>query len=877
MRTISRFAIGLLAAGALIAAVDGNRRAAAQDANKPQHEAILKDATSVNGLIPLYQKGERLYAELSSDQYNSEYIVLISIARGIGQGDLIGGMSWGFGDDWVWTFRKVDDNVHIIRKNVRFKAEKGTPEATAVKNAYTDSVLFSLPAITKGPKGGDLVELTPVFMSDLPQIGASLPGFSFARDRSTWAAVKGFPKNVELQVAATYASGGRQEIESVADSRGVTLNVHYSISKLPSNDYTPRLADDRVGYFLTVTKDYSKSGERDQFARFINRWNLKKASPGEKPSPPREPIIFWVEKTVPFKYRKPIVDGIREWNKAFEKAGFLEAIEVRQQPDDAEWDPEDVHYNTFRWITAGAGFAMGPSRVNPYTGEILDADIIFDADFLTFWKEEFETLTPQTVAALTGGSLEPPSADKPGEFLMHFGRPEVCALGAGRAYDFAFGSIAVSAAAAEDPAKSAEMLEKLIMQGLKEVTMHEVGHTLGLRHNFKASTWMTLKDMNDGQKAQGALVSSVMDYSPANIVPQGWTQGDYYQTTLGPYDIWAIEYGYKELSGGTKGEVAELKKIAARGSEAGLDFTTDEDTTPYDPDPLSNRFDLGGDAIEYAKMKAQLVKELTPGLKDRMAKDGDDYVQTRQAFNVLLSKYGQSMFFASRYIGGMHTSRSHKGDKDARPPVEPVAPAKQREALSVLTEQVFSEAPFQFPHDLYNYLAVSRWNHWGSHGGGGPKDFPLHDTIALWQDRILSQVMSGLVLTRIHDIELKTAPDQDAFTTAELIEGLTRAIFSEVDSIKEGEFTNRKPAIGSLRRNLQRNYLSRLANMALGRRDIPADCQTIAYAELASLNARINQVLASNVKLDSYSRAHLQESSSRISKILDSKVALDNL
>jgi hypothetical protein len=876
MRTNSHWAIRLSAVGLLVAWAAGIA-APVRAQDKPAHEAILKDSTAVNGLIPLYQKGDRLYAEFGGDQYNSEYIVLISIARGIGQGDLLGGMSWGFGDDWVWTFRKVDENVHIVRKNVRFKADKGTPEATAVRNAYTDSVLFSLPIVTKGPKGGDLVDLTPVFMSDLPQIGVALPGFGFAREKSSWAAVKGFDKNVELQVAATYASGGRQEIESVPDSRGVTLVVHYSISKLPSNDYTPRLADDRVGYFLTVAKDYSKSGQRDQFSRYVNRWNLKKATPGDKPSPPKEPIIFWVEKTVPFKYRKPIIDGIREWNKAFEKAGYLEAIEVRQQPDDATWDPEDVHYNTFRWITAGAGFAMGPSRVNPYTGEILDADIIFDADFLASWKEQFETLTPATVTAMVGGPVEPPKEDEPAEFLRRVGRPTGCALALSSAPDLAFGEIAVTAAATLDPAKSAEELEKLIMQGLKYITMHEVGHTLGLRHNFKASTWMSLKDMNDAAKANGALVGSVMDYSPVNIVPQqDWTQGDYYQSALGPYDMWAIEYGYKELSGGTKGEVNELKKIAARGSEAGLDFTTDEDTYNWDPDPHSNRFDLGGDAIEYAKTRAQLVKELAPGLKDRITKDGDDFVQARQAFNVLLSKYGQSMFFASRYIGGMHTSRSHKGDANARPPLEPVAAAKQREALALLTEQVFSETPFQFPHDMYNYLAVSRWDHWGTHSDGS-KDFPLHDTVLMWQDQILSQALSSVVLTRIHDLELKTPPDQDAFTTAELIEGLTKAIFSEVDNLKEGTYTTRKPAIGSLRRNLQRTYLSRLARMALGETGAPEDCQTMAYGELSSLAGRIDQLLAGKVALDSYSRAHLQESASRIRKVLDSRVSLENL
>ncbi|MCA9120664.1 MAG: zinc-dependent metalloprotease [Planctomycetaceae bacterium] len=845
----------------------------AAKAPAPAHVAILKDAKTHTGMLTLYQKESKLYAEMSGSDYGAEYIVLISIAKGVGMNPLLGGYSWGFGDDWVWTFRKVDDHVHVIRKNVRFEAKKGYPENFALQNAYTDSVLFSLRIVSKGPKGGDLVDMTPVFMSDLPQISQFLPGFGFTSDRSTWAAVKAFPKNIELEVAATYASSGRLEYETVADSRGMTINVHYSISKLSSTGYQSRMADDRIGYFLTVRKDYNKDSDRDQFVRYINRWHLEKP-PGatDAPYPPKEPIIFWIEKTVPHKYRQPVREGIAEWNKAFEKAGWLNAIEVRQQPDDADWDPEDINYNTFRWITADAGFAMGPSRVNPYTGQILDADIIFDADFLKFWKEEFETLSPDDVAAMTGGALNAP-ADTSSRALGVARKHPECRLSNGMASQMAFGTTAILAHAA-DPKVAAEMKEKLIMQGMKEVTMHEVGHTLGLRHNFKASKMLSLKDANDTKKTRDVgMVGSVMDYNPSNIVSKEWEQGDYYTTTLGPYDYWAIEYGYKPLSGGTTGEVKELEKIAARSGEPQLAYATDEDTVGSDPDPNSNRFDLGSDALEYAKMRAQVVQEIIPELTKRTAEEGDDYTQTRRALNILLSQHGQGMFFVARYVGGLNTSRSHQGDKDAKPPIDLIDAKLQREALSLLEEQVFSDKPYQFPDDLFKYLAASNWNHWGT-SNTNRKDFPLHDVISMWQTRVLDQLTSSTVLERIHDIELKAATDADVLTTAELIERLTKSIFSELDTVKEGDFTNRKPAISSLRRNLQREYLRTLANLAMGRTSAPDDCQTIAYADLSSLEARIGQMLKSNVKLDSYSRAHLVESASRIRKVLDADLSL---
>jgi hypothetical protein len=710
-------------------------------------------------------------------------------------------------------------------------------------------------------------------MSDLPQISHSLPGFQFSSNRSTWAAVKGFPDNDELEVAATYASSGAgADIDTIADSRGATINVHYSISPLPQTGYKPRYADDRVGYFLTVTKDFSKKSEEERFVRYINRWDLVKADSAAEMSPPKKPIVFWLEKTIPFKYRKPIREGIAEWNKAYEKAGFVNAIEVRQQPDNADWDPEDINYNTFRWITSSAGFAMGPSRVNPTTGQILDADIIFDADFLQHWKQEYETFTPAKVAALTGGPLDIREYEEQARLHPH-GMFDRCTLSDGLSREFAFGST-VLAAHAGGPGSEAEK-ERMIMEGLKEVTMHEVGHTLGLRHNFKASTYLTLNEMNDTKKThETGLTASVMDYAPAHIVPKGVTQGDFFSTTIGPYDIWAIEYGYKTFSGGTtESEVADLKKIASRSGDPSLIYSTDEDTRGIDPDPLSNRFDLGKDPIEYAKERAKLIGDLWPDLIEHVATDGDGYQKVRQSFGVLLGNYGQAMHFASRYVGGVYVNRSHKGDADAKPPLVVVEPAKQREALTLLEQDVFNDEPFRFPPKLYNHLAASHWNHWGNEAPTRT-DYPVHDTITMWQSRILGQLLSPTTLNRLHDSELEVAADQDAFTTAELLSRLTKTIFAEAEKIQGGEFTNRKPAISSIRRNLQRTYLKQLSNIALGEIHAPQDCQTIAFRELTTLNDQIKKLLNANAKLDDYSKAHLEETSSRIQKVLEARLSL---
>lgn len=825
---------------------------------------LLKDIEPVDGLIKLYRKENRLYGELNASLFDRDLIVAISIARGIGEGMVLGGMSLGFGDDWIWQFRKADDKIQIVRRNVRFSAAKGSPEERAVRLAYTDSVMFSLPVATTSPAGNPVVELTPVFMSDLPQISTMLRGFQFSADKSSWASVKGFKDNVEIQVAATYTSSGTERLDTVPDSRGATINVHYSISLLPQTGYQPRLADDRVGYFLTVTKDFSKKVKQDRFVRYVNRWDLRKADPAAELSPPKKPIIFWLEKTIPYEYRKPIREGILEWNKAFEKAGFANAIEVRQQPDDATWDPEDINYNTFRWITAGAAFAMGPSRVNPLTGEILDADIIFDADFLQRWKEDFEMRTVRGEAA--------EHADASHGVQLRSCPSGCCDMAYGMAQQLALGSIALA-----EPGKTGLPAEfqKVILQAIKSITVHEVGHTLGLRHNFKGSNLLTLEEINNSEKTKDSGFSgSIMDYLPVNFVPKGRKQGDYFSSTIGPYDYWAIEYGYKSLPGGSaEAERPELNKIASRCAEPALAYATDEDTRGNDPDPLSNRFDLGKDPLQYVKWQTELIDQLLPTLIDRVTNRGEGYERVRRAFNILLNYHGNAMHYAGRFVGGGYVHRDHKGDPNARPPFVVVEAARQREALNLVVERLFTEKSFQLPAELFAYLSGQKWMHWGVQTEERA-DYPIRDTILMWQDRALSQFLSSLTLSRLLDAELRLPADKDAFTAAELFERLTGAIFHELDGIKDGKYTNRKPAISAMRRNLQRHYMERLSNLALGNIPSPEDAQTLAFSELTSLESRLNQVLTGKAQLDAYTRAHLKESVSRIRKVLDARLQL---
>lgn len=836
-------------------------------AQPSKFDAAIAGAKKAEGfsqdkLWNVYYKDQQILVDLKNSQLNQDFIVLTSIARGVSSGMVIGGMTWG--DDVLWSFRKVGEKMHVVRRNVRFKARPGTPEANAVKIAYGDSVLYALPIVAETP-GGNLVDMTRIFFSDDEMVGRML-GASFVMDRSTVGKIKSFSKNCEIQINAVFAGNPSGGPDTVVDSRGMPVTIHYSISQLPQTSYKPRKADDRIGYFITVTKDFSDDSDDQHFVRYITRWDLQKADPNAKLSPPKEPIRFYLEKTLPVKLRPIVRSGILEWNKAFEKLGFDNAIEVLQQTDDAEWDPEDVHYNTFRWITAEAGFAMGPSRVNPLTGEILDADIIFDASFLRYWKQEYENFSPTAIAALSGD--DEPVAENLLPFLGERARQANCRMSIGMQRQMGFAAAAL--AARGELQKRGELPDEFLMQALKEVVMHEVGHTLGLRHNFKASSWKTLAEIEDPAKAGEAIVASVMDYSPVNIVTAGAKQTAYYSTAIGPYDYWAIEYGYKPISGD---ESAELAKIAARSGEPGLDYATDEDTRgTLDPDPLSNRFDLGKDPLSYSQRQMATASSLIPKVVERAVDNGEGFQRARQAFGILFSEYWRTAFFSARFPGGVYVHRDHKGDNNARAPFKPVEAAQQRAAMKLLTDTAL--APMAFDPALLNSLAATRWSHWGLRDTARV-DYPIHDNVASMQSRLVSMLLSSTKLSRLLDGEVKSPANEDAYTLAEHLRTLHNAVFKEVNEPGAGEFANRTPYINSYRRSLQRITLKELIDIVADGGGHPDDARVVTRMLLTELNDKITAALAkADLKLDDYSKAHLLDSQKRIQQVLNAQMSI---
>jgi hypothetical protein len=895
------------------------------DTRIAEFQNITRGAKTYDGLFKLYQKDENLYAELAPHHLNKPMLLPIAIAKGAG----MGGSTLNFDEQWVLLFKRVGEKVHVIRRNVHHKAKSGTPTAKAVEITYSDSVLFSLRIVAINQNNqGVVINLNDIFMSDFAELGIG----QFDPSRSVWHKVKAFPKNIELQVQATYTGGGWGD-DTTIDSRGKTIIIHYGFVELPEHGYTPRIADDRVGHFITAVKDFSSTSKDTTFVRYVNRWKLEPAEPitPGKLSVPVRSIKFYIEKTVPHEYRAAVQEGILEWNKAFEKIGFRNAIEVVQQRDDEDFDPEDMNYNTFRWITTDTAFAMGPSRANPLTGEILDADITFDADFIRYWKQERQILRSGSkqydiaspLQALDmGWNLDRDMLQRnrggaswndrnreltPEEMRVLAIRQGVCQCRDHMKMELSMAALALAAAELgpkprevkekdkKDEKKDAKaeqdkLIDELLYQAIKEVVMHEVGHTLGLRHNFKGSTMLPNNQLHDTKiTREKGLVGSVMDYSPVNLAPKGVKQGDFFTTTIGPYDYWAIEYAYKPLSGSTEGELTELKKIAAKGaSTPGLDYGTDEDTM-LTSDPHINRFDMGNDVMKFAQDRMVSTDELLKGLSTRVVDDGEGYQRARVAFNMLLSQYGNGAYLISRYIGGEHAYRDHHNDPKGRDPLVPVNAAKQREALKFLEQMIFSDKAFNYPPELLRRLAVERWMHWG--GSYASTDFPLNDRILGIQKVALNQLLSAKVLERVQSNANKLDKDAKPLTIAEIFRAVSDGIWADLP--KKDEKVDAKSS--TIRRNLQREHIKKLSAIVLGEKrptgdmfammmfmdfgsgSMPPDARSLARFHLRELSKRIDEVLKSKeVTSDEALQAHFEECKERIAKVLSASMQVND-
>ncbi|MBD2205011.1 zinc-dependent metalloprotease [Calothrix sp. FACHB-1219] len=839
---------------------------------------IVRVTEKLPGLFTLYRHHEdgSIYLELTPEQLNKNYLATVTLESGLGESGIYSGLPLS---DFLFYFRRVNNNLHFVIRNVKFRTDPGEPEQRSLARSFSDSVLYAMEIDTIDPHSKNiLIRLDRLLMQDLPGLTPLLK-YSLQADyrldlsKSYFDDVKNFPENLEIDSIYGFYSYEGSNLVTLPDSRALSLKVHYSFSQLQEhNGYTPRIADDRVGYFITAFQDFSSDRHSELFVRYINRWHLEPTDPTAPLSPPKQPIVFWIENAVPLEYRDAIREGVLMWNKAFAKAGFSNALEVRQMPDDADWHPADVRYNTIRWFNSlDAGFAKGPMRVNPFTGEILDADIIVDAGMVRSIQQEYLTLMDGNASQNPCGDIGEKAGGRrqeaEGKNSLVLASPlnvvpssEIC-YGKDSLDQAAMGALALSLLQNNTP--NSEAMREYVHQYLRSVIAHEVGHTLGLRHNFHGSTMLAPQELNNIEITHTkGLVGSVMDYLPVNIAPQGEQQGDYFPGVVGPYDEWAIEYGYKR-SPQPEAEQSFLEQIALASPQPELSYATDEDI--WDINPLANLWDMSSDVLMYSQWQMDNARLMWERLDRRYLPKGESYSNLRVLFNRVFRYYFRNATLVSQYIGGQSFRRVHAGN-DTSWAFVPVSLEKQRQALTNLQNYVFAADALKFSPQLLNQLAPSRWQHWGNPISNDRLDYPLHDRIFRFQSRILRSLLSSDRLNRLQDIELKTPPGE-ALTIPELFDTLQKGIWTEI-------FTPDKPQpISSIRRSLQREHLNILLEMMLQHTHATEDGRTLAWYELRQLQTAIDKHLQQRSEnLDISTVAHLELSRDRITKAFNAQL-----
>jgi len=839
-------------------------------------DETVKDYEKLPGLFTLYRKKEAgrdtIYMEIKEDQLDKLMMLEATASTGdanpnqVVEGDPLA--------DIVFKFsRSGDDRILFCVPNIGFRASDKQPISRAVRRAFPEAYLDAYKIEAKQPdRKSLLINVSDLFRGDIAQISqrfssGGLPfglggaSYTMDRDKTYITALKNFPENLVVQTAYhfTRAGGGGGGIllfgggDTLADSRSIPLLVDYTLFALPDNGYRPRLSDPRVGYFTTDYQDFDDDSRDDQMVRYIYRWQIEKADPKAALSPPKKPIVFWLDNAIPIEYRDAVRDGLMYWNRAFEQIGIKDAIQIKQMPDNADWDTADMRYNTIRWVTSpGNAYAIAQARVNPITGQILNANITVDANMAHYTKWERNHLVNPASYFADTPAMDAKALD-----------PRACDMAAGSMEQAAFGALALNLLA--PPGITID--EKIYTNTfLRDTVSHEMGHIMGLRHNFIASTFHSLDDLKDEKKIQQEGISaSVMDYVPFNVSALKRKGVDYWAPTIGPYDMWAIRYGYMPINARTpEDERPQLETIASQCNLPGHAYESDEIADQFDP--AVTRFDLGSDPLAYWNRMLDLSRYLMLHLGARVPKYGESYYKFTQDFNMLLGQYARAAAVSSRYIGGLHVSRNHRGDPGEKPTLAPVPAAEQKRALGLLTTYIFAENAFSFPKSMYTKLTADPYIDFGTALFTSTQEVPILDTISGVQRAALQRLFSPNVLRRVVNNEFKEADPSQTLTLPYLYHTVGTAVWSELESHKN---------VGTLRRQLQRAYLdTMIAQVVSTPPGTPDDAKMLAWDALRQLKTQIASARQSGT-YDDYTRVHLDESLMKIDRALDARVIVN--
>lgn len=798
---------------------------------------LTESAERIEGLFTLFRDTEtgKLQMLIKADQIDQEFVYFAQTANGVVEAGYFTG---AYLSNAVISIHRFYDRIEFVSENFSFYFDPDNALSRAAESNISDAILAVEAIVAEDEESGDiLIDADSVFLGEnLLQVKYPLdedddPSSTFALGslddgKSKILNTRSYPENTDIEVEYVYhnpqpAARGNADI---TDSRSVSIRVLHSLIQMPDNDYQPRYGDPRIGTFDVQVTDLTTTSAVP-YRDMIQRWHLVKENPEAELSDPVEPITWWIENTTPVEWRDLVRDAALAWNSAFETAGFSNAIEVQVQPDDADWDYGDIRYNVLRWTSSPnppfGGY--GPSFVNPRTGEIIGADIMLEATFMNR-NSTLKWLLDES----EGFDAIANNPNLSGMF---------CSLGHGLQVNSlvvnTFNTFSTPTGRYGDDAD-----EQILHDTMHYLILHEIGHTLGMNHNMKSSQLLSPEEAFDMDKVNEiGLGGSVMDYPAVNFPPAGYDITRFYMVAPGPYDHWYMQYAYTPDQSDE-----QLETILSRSTEPELAFGNDADdmrSPGKGLDPRVNIYDMTSDAVSYASQRIQLVQETLNEISREAIDEGNSYQEIYDGTLAMLRELTRSAGVVSRYIGGVYVDRAMAGQAGGSDPFTPIEEEKQKQAMQVLTDQVFTPEVFTAGNDLLRYVAPQRrgFNHYGD-----TEDPKIHDAILQMQSSVLNHLLNPAVMKRITDTQLYG----NTYSLGEVMTDLTDAIFLE----------DARTSVNSFRQNLQMEYVQRLTEMvkeeSQGRYHYQA--QSLAVFNLS----RISELIDRKRNPDIETEAHVQ-------------------
>jgi hypothetical protein len=696
-------------------------------------DVITKEAKSQKGVFDVHQVGEKYYLELPTSAFERLMLWQAEVTKGTG------GSSWGgatLGSE-VIKFERRGNKVYLWKVGFRKRAT-GAAIKESVDAASTDSIIAVFPVEAEGKDKSAVITVTNVFMRglpDLPITGAAGGSGSIDESRSYISKVKAFPTNLEAETLLTFSGGGGfggfGGPKSGSSGGSKTALVHQSFVVLPEKPMQGRFFDPRVGYFTESFETYDGNKPWTINHQFITRYRLEKKDPNAAVSEVVKPITFYIGREVPEKWKPYMKKGVEDWNSAFEKAGFKNAIVCKYAPtrqEDPNWDAEDARWSVIRWVAEPVANAMGPHVHDPRSGEIISAHIIFWHDVIKLSQMWY--------------------------FLQ---------------------------VGANDPrAQKLPLPDDLTGDLLRYITTHEVGHSIGLRHNHRASQAYSISQLRDPEfMAKAGPVASIMSYGRFNYVAQPGDGVKHFIPVVGPYDDFAIHWGYAPIK--AKSADDEKKTLDEWAAEQiknpYLRFGGEDGPTSVDPTVLTEN--IGSDPIEATALGLKNLDKVLGFMLNATTEKGEDFALLEDVYKNLMRHRSNWFGAVAKQVGGVIEYRTlgQRGDETfVRVPKE-----KQKDSVRFLLSALFTT-----PSKLLDPKIVNQFKYNG-----------VANDLMAQQKATLNSLLSGSRLNRLFDAEVLAA--DKAYSVVELVGDLQDGLFSELKDAA--------PKVDPIRRNLQRAYI----------------------------------------------------------------------